>query len=122
MKLEAMKVEAREFYSQYSDQTWKNIVSVGDAVYEFHAVQDLAFRRKFGSSKKVPSGENLRVKAMKTIERPTLSELTHQLQWGASFLSDVVAYDGDMSLDMSSPFALATAFCSCTATELSEHT
>jgi hypothetical protein len=103
MKLEAMKVEAKEFYSQYSNQTWENIVSVGDAAYEFHAVQELAFRRKCGSLKKVPSGEHLRVKAIKTKESPTLSELTDQLELGASLLSGFVAYDGDISLDMTRP-------------------
>jgi hypothetical protein len=32
-KLAAMRQEAKRFYSQYPNQTWKNIISVGDASY-----------------------------------------------------------------------------------------
>jgi hypothetical protein len=93
MKLEAMTIEAKDFYSQYTNQTWKNIVSLGDAAYELHAAQELAFRRKG------PARETLRLKAIRTRKRPTLSQLTHDLDVGAQRLVELVALDGDISFE-----------------------
>lgn len=96
-KCAAMRLEATQFYSQYPGQTWKNIVSVGDAMYEYAAAQDLAFRRKG------PKRENLRLKCIKTPEAPTLRDMTYHLNLAALLLRAIITYDGDIDMDMNKP-------------------
>jgi hypothetical protein len=93
----AMRREASRFYSQYPDQTWKNILSVGDARYEHDAAQELAFRRK-GSER-----ENLRLKAIITPVSPTLRDLTYRLKLATLWLPALVKFDGDLDVDMNTP-------------------
>jgi len=94
-KYQAMKVLATEFYSQYSGQTWKNILSMGDMSYEHDAVQELTFRR-------VHRKEKIHTKAIILPTEPTLSELNHQLKVSRHLLKAYVKFDGDLDLDLSS--------------------
>jgi len=96
-KLEAMRKEAKKFYSRYPDQTWKNIISVGDAPYEHYAVQELGFKRKG------PERERLRVKAIATPQDPSIAELTYRLKMATILFPDYVAYNDDLILDMNTP-------------------
>jgi len=93
-KLEAMKCIANEFYSKYPEQTWKNILSLGDMKYEHEAVQELAFSRRFMHR------ECLRTKAILLPRRATLSELTLRLQFSRLLLSAYVQHNGDLDLDL----------------------
>jgi len=93
-KTHAMRKEAREFYKQHPSQSWKNILSVGDASYEHDAVQELAFRRP--SSKR----EKLRTKAIMLLEQPSISELTTGLLLARHLLPAFVRWDGDLDVDM----------------------
>jgi len=96
-KYVAMRKEARAFYSQYPDQTWKNIISVGDAVYEHDAVQDVAFRRNG------PARERLRLKATTTPANPSLKQLTSRLKFELILFPAYVYHDGDIDLNMNTP-------------------
>jgi len=96
-KFVSMRTEAKDFYSQYPDQTWKNILSVGDAKYEHDAAQDLAFRRK-GSER-----ERLRLKSVITPACPTVSDLTYRLRLATLLWRALVKFDGDVDLDMNTP-------------------
>lgn len=96
-KFIAMRREAKEFYAQYPDQTWKNILSVGDAKYEHDAAQDLAFRRKS------PEGERLRLKAVITPASPSINDLTYRLRLATLLFRAYVHFDGDLDLDMNTP-------------------
>jgi len=107
-KFAAMQVEANRFYSQYKGQTWKNIISVGDAKYEHDAAQDLAFRRR------TPARERLRVKTIVTPENPSLTDLIYRLRLGTLLLPAYVHFDGDLDIDMNnsaSLTAVADALC-----------
>jgi len=96
-KLAAMRQEANRFYSRYSTQTWKNIISVGDARYELDAVQELAFGRRS------PEREHLRLKTIVTSCEPLIRDLTYRLRLATLLWPAHVHFDGDMSVDMSAP-------------------
>lgn len=96
-KFFAMRREARAFYSKYSTQTWKNILSVGDSKYEHNAAKDLAFRRK------APERECLRIKAIVTPVRPLLRDLIYRLKLSTLLWPVYVNFDGDLDCDMNSP-------------------
>jgi len=96
-KYNAMRQQAKSFYSQYADQTWKNIISVGDAAYEHDALQDVAFHRKS------PARENIRVKTFLTPGQPTLVELISRMKLAIVLYPAYVYHDGDIDLDMNTP-------------------
>eukprot|EP00929_Paragymnodinium_shiwhaense_P036394 TRINITY_DN19514_c0_g1_i1.p1 TRINITY_DN19514_c0_g1~~TRINITY_DN19514_c0_g1_i1.p1 ORF type:complete len:455 (+),score=118.79 TRINITY_DN19514_c0_g1_i1:173-1537(+) len=93
-KKHAMKLQAKAFYSQRRGQTWKNILSFGDADYERDALLDVVFQRNS------PSRERLRAKVMKTPMRPNLEDLTYRLKLGACLMPMQVQYDGDIDLNL----------------------
>jgi len=95
-KLAAMRHEATQFYSRYPQQTWKNILSLGDMKYEHDAVLELAMGRLSMTR------ERLRTKAILLPRGPTLSELTLRLQFSKLMLPAYVRYNGDFHLDLRS--------------------
>jgi len=95
-KYVAMKDKVTEFYSKYSGQTWKNILSFGDMPYEYHAVQDVTFRRKPPRAKR----EKIRTKSFLLPSNPTASAIALRLRFHEAVLPFYVQYDGDISLDL----------------------
>lgn len=93
-KVAAMRQEAEAFYSQHKEQTWKNILSMGDMHYEFYAAQEVCFRR-IG-----PARENLRTKTIRTPAEPSITSMTLGLTYGAHTLQLMVHYNGDIELDL----------------------
>jgi len=93
-KYDAMKDEAASFYSKYPGQLWKNIVSVGDSLYERNAVHEL-----HGIA---PAGETLRTKAVLVPSTPSLSQIILGLELARVMLPAWVYYDGDIDLDLQS--------------------
>jgi len=93
-KLYAMKREAQKFYSQYQGQTWKNILSLGDAEMEHDAVQELTWRRVG------PAREKVRTKAIVLPRRPTVSELTLRLRLSLTLLPAYVQFNGDIDINL----------------------
>lgn len=112
-KFAAMRREAKAFYSRYPHQTWKNILSVGDAKYEHNAAQDLAFTRQAPSAR-----ENLRLKALLTTECPRLADLTYRLRLSSVLFPAYVSFDGDLDLDMNTPEELRAIACALDMPEL----
>eukprot|EP00928_Gymnodinium_smaydae_P061131 TRINITY_DN45289_c0_g1_i1.p1 TRINITY_DN45289_c0_g1~~TRINITY_DN45289_c0_g1_i1.p1 ORF type:complete len:342 (-),score=78.85 TRINITY_DN45289_c0_g1_i1:89-1114(-) len=96
-KFVAMRQEAKKFYSQYPEQTWKNILSVGDAKYEHDAAQEVAFRRR------ALERERLRLKALLTPASPSVADLTYRLRLATILFPAYVQFDGDLDLDMNTP-------------------
>jgi hypothetical protein len=113
----AMERAATEFYSQYHGQTWKNVVSIGDAPYELDALRELcasrqAERRQLlqdrtsSASDSAPAivgslhRERLRAKVIAVRPRPTLVELTRHLQLSNVLLEAFVRLDDDVDLDL----------------------
>eukprot|EP00441_Pelagodinium_beii_P046547 CAMPEP_0197622476 /NCGR_PEP_ID=MMETSP1338-20131121/2770_1 /TAXON_ID=43686 ORGANISM="Pelagodinium beii, Strain RCC1491" /NCGR_SAMPLE_ID=MMETSP1338 /ASSEMBLY_ACC=CAM_ASM_000754 /LENGTH=286 /DNA_ID=CAMNT_0043192211 /DNA_START=93 /DNA_END=953 /DNA_ORIENTATION=+ len=96
-KFRAMHKEVRRFYSRYRKQTWKNIISIGDAQYEHDAAQDLAMIRQ------APQRERLRLKTIITPAKPSITSLCSRLRLGSSLgLARLAQLDDDLDLDMNS--------------------
>jgi hypothetical protein len=94
LKHNAMWRHAKAFYSQYPDQTWKNIISVGDAPYEADALRDLDLRRAG------PERECLRTKVITCPEAPCVQLMTARLLTESLLLPLVARHDGDLRLKL----------------------
>jgi len=94
-KFVAMRNEVRRFYSQYRQQTWKNIISIGDAPYERHALQEVAFKRN------TIAEETLRTKTITLKTGLTLDGMIHTLRTLQSLLPKWVSHDGDLDITLS---------------------
>lgn len=93
-KQAAMRQEAKEFYSRYPGQTWKNVLSIGDMAYEHVAVQEVTFRRAS------PARERLRTKAITVPTSPSLGVITCRLHCFQYLLQAWVRFDGDLSVNL----------------------
>jgi len=94
-KFAAMRSEVRRFYSRYNKQTWKNIMSIGDAPYERHALQEVAFKRN------TIAEETLRTKTITLKTGLTLDGMIHTLRTLQSLLPKWVSHDGDLDITLS---------------------
>lgn len=83
------------FYSQYPSQSWKNIISIGDAPHEREALSRV--------SKLAPQqvGARCRSKSVKFVLRPTIEQLRREMQMLRSSLRDIVWHDDDLDLHFS---------------------
>jgi hypothetical protein len=83
------------FYSQYPSQSWKNIISIGDAPHEREALSRV--------SKLAPQlvGSRCRSKSVKFVLRPTIEQLRREMQMLRSSLRDIVWHDDDLDLHFS---------------------
>ncbi|CAE8580986.1 unnamed protein product [Polarella glacialis] len=95
-KFHAMQREAKAFYSSYEFQSWKNIISVGDMLYEHNAVFELARLRRVERG----SREQLRVKSLLLPDAPRISELTLHMCFSKLMLPVYVRFDGDLDLNL----------------------
>jgi hypothetical protein len=94
LKHNAMCRHASAFYAHYPGQTWKNIISVGDAPYEANALRDLDLRRVG------PERERLRTKAIICPEAPCVQRLTARLLTETFLIPLVARHDGDLCLKL----------------------
>eukprot|EP00929_Paragymnodinium_shiwhaense_P108471 TRINITY_DN7478_c0_g1_i1.p1 TRINITY_DN7478_c0_g1~~TRINITY_DN7478_c0_g1_i1.p1 ORF type:complete len:346 (+),score=87.38 TRINITY_DN7478_c0_g1_i1:79-1116(+) len=97
-KARAMRAAVGEFYSRYANQSWKNLVSVGDALYEHEAIRQVAEERPGGLIG--GPAKKCRTKTIKLIESPTVSGLALELSLVENWLAKVVLYDGDVDMDL----------------------
>lgn len=114
VKTLAMKREVESFYSRYPGQTWKNILSWGDADFEHDAVQAVTFEHES------PAHEQVRTKAIIVPLAETLSEFTWGLRFSQTMLVAFVAHDGDLDLDLRDMQRLEHVRASLQALELPE--
>jgi hypothetical protein len=114
-KLAAMRHEAKSFYSQYPKQTWKNIISVGDAMYERDAAQELAFCRRS------PQHERLRLKTIVTTGEPMIRDLTYRLRLATLLWPAHVHLDEDMRIDMNASPEKLFVVCRCSQNARTSH-
>lgn len=89
-----------KFYSQYEDQSWKNIVCIGDAPYEHEAL-----RRVVDESR----SSHCRTKSIKFLTKPSIEDVGYQVRKLATYLEDVVVHDGDLDIDFRIPFHFGSA-------------
>jgi len=103
-KMVAMRKEVQSFYSQYSSQSWKNIISVGDMRYEYDAIHEVTFERPS------PARERIRTKAIIAPAEPTIYGMVRALHIWCHLLAAVVHFDGDIDIDLGSVTDRAAAF------------
>merc|ERR1712050_16295 len=90
-KARAMKGAVSNFYSRYASQSWKNVISIGDALYEHKAIRQVTCERS--------SQKKCRTKTLKLMEAPSISGLTMQLSIVESWLAKLVQEDDDADID-----------------------
>eukprot|EP00933_Yihiella_yeosuensis_P040759 TRINITY_DN35133_c0_g4_i1.p1 TRINITY_DN35133_c0_g4~~TRINITY_DN35133_c0_g4_i1.p1 ORF type:complete len:330 (+),score=63.83 TRINITY_DN35133_c0_g4_i1:238-1227(+) len=93
-KFEAMRQEARAFYHAKSQRSWQNIVSVGDGLYEWNALNELGMRCQG------PEHEELRLKNLLLAHTLSVEHLTTTLDMLAVLLPKCVKHDGDLMIDL----------------------
>lgn len=79
------------FYSRYPNQSWKNIVCVGDAPYEHEALG-----RVVGMEQNNARVKRCRTKSVKFMPQPSAECLVHELQMLREGLEEIVSQDQDM--------------------------
>mmetsp|Transcript_30675 Transcript_30675/g.55648 ORF Transcript_30675/g.55648 Transcript_30675/m.55648 type:complete len:492 (+) Transcript_30675:45-1520(+) len=90
----AMRRHVKDFYSRYPDQSWKNLLSLGDMPYERDAVHEVAF------SDSPADTEKLRVKTLLLPGCPSVTEISLRLRFSKAMLPAYVYFDGDFDLDL----------------------
>lgn len=84
-----------KFYSRYQNQSWKNIISIGDAPHEREALSRVSRWAPLGRGKKCRS------KSVKFVLRPSIEQLTRELQMLRESLKEIVWHDDDLDLHFS---------------------
>lgn len=82
-----------KFYSAYPNQSWKNIVSIGDAPHEREALARVVRWN--------PYGKKCRSKSVKFVLRPSIQQLTRELQMLRDSLKEIVEHNDDLDLHFS---------------------
>lgn len=92
-KARAMKAAVSAFYSRYPRQSWKNIISIGDALFEHTAIRQVVGDRP-------QSQKRCRTKTIKLLEGPTVAGMVVQLSIVGSWLSKIIQMDSDVDIDL----------------------
>lgn len=95
-KQQAMTREASEFYSRYPYQSWKNILSMGDSMYEYIAMQRLGSIRRARGGKE----RHLRSKVVRLQTDPSVTALTAQIRLFDELLPALVHHNGCLNLNL----------------------
>lgn len=92
-KFLAMQSELNKFYSRYEKQSWKNIVNIGDGIFEHEAIRQVTQAR--------PSPDKAcRTKSIVFRAEPTFDQLMSQLRLLITWLPGIVAQNRDLTLPM----------------------
>lgn len=94
-KARTFEDQIEQFYSRYSNQSWKNIISVGDAPHEREALARVVKWAPAGN------GKRCRSKSVKFVLRPSIDQLTRELQMLRESIKEIVWHDDDLDLHFS---------------------
>jgi len=89
----AFEQEITGFYSRYQHQSWKNIISIGDSIFERDAVRRVVLNRPTAQKK-------CRTKTAKLLDEPRIDELIAQVRVIHDALSLMVQYDGNLDIEI----------------------
>lgn len=89
----AFEQEINTFYSRYKHQSWKNVISVGDSIFERDAVRRVVLQRPDAKKK-------CRTKTVKMFDDPTIDELIAQVRVVCEVLGVMVQHDGDLDIEI----------------------
>jgi len=94
-KARAFEEAVDKFYSRYPNQSWKNIISIGDAPHEKEALHRVVSLAPGGP------GKRCRSKSVKFVLRPSIEQITRELQMLRESLREIVLHDDDLDLHFS---------------------
>ncbi|CAE7653043.1 unnamed protein product [Symbiodinium sp. CCMP2456] len=89
----AFAQEIKDFYSRYQHQSWKNVISIGDSVFERDAVRRVVLQRPTPTKK-------CRTKTLKLFDDPEIEELVAQVKVVYDVINVMVQYDGDLDIEI----------------------
>lgn len=94
----AIRMECERFYSQYEQQTWKNVISMGDSDFEKEGTIEVT--RQYVLSKKQHGAYQLpRTKTVKFLDSPTAEELCNEMRLVKHWMPTIVSKDECFNLD-----------------------
>lgn len=85
--------EISGFYSRYSQQSWKNVLSIGDSIFERDAVRNVVLQRP-------TPGRKCRTKTLKLFDNPGIEELIEQVRLVHEGLAAMVQHDGELNIEI----------------------
>mmetsp|Transcript_70749 Transcript_70749/g.125941 ORF Transcript_70749/g.125941 Transcript_70749/m.125941 type:complete len:533 (+) Transcript_70749:146-1744(+) len=98
VKGSAIRTECERFYSQYEQQTWKNVISLGDSDFEKEGTIEVT--RQYVLSKKQQGAYQLpRTKTVKFLDSPTAEELCNEMRLVKHWMPTIVRKDDCFNLD-----------------------
>jgi len=89
----AFEQEITGFYSRYAQQSWKNVISIGDSIFERDAVRRVVVNRPSAKKK-------CRTKTAKLLDEPEIEELVAQVRVIHDALGLMVQYDGNLDIEI----------------------
>lgn len=89
----AFEQEITGFYSRYTHQSWKNVISIGDSVFERDAVRRVVVNRPSAKKK-------CRTKTAKLLDDPDMHELIAQVRVIHDTLGMMVQCDGNLDIEI----------------------
>jgi len=89
----AFDQEISGFYSRYSHQSWKNVISIGDAIFERDALRRVVLHHS-------NSNKKCRTKTAKLLDEPSIEELIAQVSVVHGALALMVQYDGNLDIEI----------------------
>lgn len=89
----AFEQEIAGFYSRYAHQSWKNVISIGDSIFEREAVRKVVLQRPNQKKK-------CRTKTLKLFDDPEIDELVRQVRVVHDVLGMMVQYDGELDIEI----------------------
>lgn len=97
VKGSAVESVCTKCYSQYPGQTWKNVMSIGDSIFEHLGTRDAI--KRWSQANCHTAYQLPRAKTLKMMEKPTCAELTHQLELLSSWLPTLVKREQGFNID-----------------------
>jgi len=89
----AFQQEITGFYSRYAHQSWKNVISIGDSIFERDAVRRVVLQNQADKKR-------CRTKTAKLLDEPEISELVAQVKVIHDALGLMVQYDGNLDIEI----------------------
>lgn len=91
-KARAFEEVIERFYQRYPNQSWKNIISIGDAPHEREALARVV------RGAPIFRGKRCRSKSIKFVLRPNIEQLVRELQMLRDSLREIVLHDDDLDM------------------------
>lgn len=85
--------EITGFYSRYQHQSWKNVISIGDSIFERDATRRVVLNRPSANKK-------CRTKTAKLLDEPEIDELIAQVRVIHDALGLMVQFDGNLDIEI----------------------